>query len=133
MTTTDNETTKGKQDALHDAIASGDLKATKRIGQTLLELRTATEKLREEAKKHRDSIAAKGAAMNGAIERDVDETDLVQVKDKLHDIVNSYQDKREAEAKMKDDLASLRAVKKELEGRLDKQVEGAKQLGLFDD
>lgn len=132
MTEEDNDN-RAARDALQDAIASGDLKATKRIGQTLLELRAATEKLNAERKKHRDEIAAKKAAMNGAIERDCDDTDPVQVKDKLQDIVIAYQDQREAEAKMKDDLATLRATKKELEGRLDKQVEGAKQLGLFDD
>lgn len=120
-------------DALQDAIASGDLKAAKRIGQTLLDLRAATEKLRAKRKEHKDLIGAKTAHMQGAIERDCDDTDPVQVKDKLQDIVIAYQEKREAESAMKDDLASLRAIQKELEGKLDKQVEGAKQLGLFDD
>jgi len=120
-------------DAVQDAILRGDLKAAKKIGSTFFELREVRDKLKEEGKRLRDQVSAKEALLSGAIEQDVDPNDVQAVTDKLEAIVDAYQEVKEAEAEKKDQLGILRSEKKELEGRLEKQVEGARQLGLFDD
>lgn len=129
----DQKAAQSASDAVQDAILRGDLKAAKKIGSTFFELRATKEKLKEEGKRLRDALSAKEALLSGAIEQDVDPNDAQAIADKLEAICDAYQEVKEAEAEKKDGLSVLRAEKKELEGRLDKQVEGAKQLGLFDD
>ena len=118
-------------EAVNAALLRGDLKAAQRIGTTFLELRDHKDRLKEERKRLNGQVAAAHAKFVGAVESPDDGTDAGG-RAKLNDILQAWQDEEDEKARKKDELHILLARKKELEGKLDKQIEGARQLGLFD-
>lgn len=118
-------------EAVNAALLRGDLKAAQRIGTTFLELRDHKDKLKEERKRLNGLVAAAHAKFVGAVEAPDDGTPAGG-RAKLNDLLQAWQDEEDEKARKKDELHILLARKKELEGRLDKQIEGARQLGLFD-
>lgn len=119
-------------DAVNAALLRGDLKAAQRIGSTFLELRDHKDKLKDERKRLNSCVAAAHAQFVGAIEASDDGTEAGG-RVKLDNILQAYQDEEDEKARKKDELHILLAKKKELEGKLEKQIEGARQLGLFTD
>lgn len=117
--------------AIADAEKRGDVRAAKSIGQCFLALEAKKEELKNERGAWRTRIQAAEAGLSGSIKAD-DDGSPAGARAKLNKIVLAYQDVEEAESGRKSALHLLIEEKKELSARLKKQIEGAKQLGLFD-
>jgi len=130
------EKTKGTaakaRQAMAEAAAVGDVKVVRAIGKTFLDLEDAKDKLKAERARWKDRIAAAEAALKGAIESGEDST-AASARSKLNSIVIAYQEVADAIDGKKAACGLATEIKKEVESRLKKQIEGAKQLGLFDD
>lgn len=118
--------------AMSEATQRGDIKAAKAIGKTFLDLEAQKEIIKGERAKWKDRIGAAEATMRGAVSSDDDGTPQ-GARSKLNAIVLSFQEVDEAAAGRKAALHLLIEERKEINARLRKQVEGARQLGLFDD
>ena len=123
--------TRRAKKAMVDAAGRGDFKAVRAIGQTFIEVEECKERVKEERAVWKSRVDAAAAALRGAIESNDDATDT-GARRKLNAIVLSFQDVEESEAGKKAALHLLIEEKKEAIARLKKQIEGARQLGLFD-
>jgi len=124
--------TRRAKQAISDAASRGDYKAVRAIGSTFLEVEDAKERIKEERARWKVRLDAAEATMRGAIEAD-DDTTAEGARRKLNSIVLAFQDVEESTAGRKAALHLLIEDRKESEARLRKQIEGARQLGLFDD
>jgi len=117
--------------AMTDAMSHGDVKAAKAIGKTFLAIEVLEQNIKGERKDWATRINAAKATMRGAVEANDDGSDA-SVRSKLAGICTAWQELDEAKAGRKDALALLLEKRKELKSRLNQQIEGARQLGLFD-
>jgi hypothetical protein len=119
-------------EALKEAMASGDLTAARKIGKTFIELQELEKHLKEKRKELKAAIEVCAAAFKNAVEEPDDGTEE-RGRQKLDLMLGCWQDWEDAKAFSKDELSLLLADKKNLHGRLEKQIEGARQLGLFEE
>jgi hypothetical protein len=117
--------------AMEEAADLGNLKAAKAIGKSLLALDAVVRQIKDERKHWALRVGAAEAALRGAIESDDDGTEA-DCRRKLAVIVTAHQEAEEAVAGKKDALSLLLKKRKEAQSRLNQQIEGARQLGLFD-
>ena len=118
--------------AMSEAAARGDVRAAKAIGKTFLDLEAQKEIIKSERAKWKDRIAASEATLRGALQADDDATPA-GARAKLNAIVLAWQEVDEAIAGRKAALHLMIEERREIDARLRKQIEGARQLGLFDD
>ena len=118
--------------AMNDAMKRGDVRAARAIGKTFMDLESKKKDLKVERAKWRDKLGAAEAEVRGAIKSDDDGTPK-RARMNLNRILIAFQAQEETEAGRKSSLHLLIEERNELKSRLKKQLEGAKQLGLFDD
>ena len=117
--------------AIGDAEKRGDVRAAKAIGKSFFALEAKTEQLKETRAAWKDRLNAAEASLAGAVKSDEAGTPG-SGRNKLNMILLAFQDVEEVEAGKKSELHLLIEERNELRARLHKQLEGAKQLGLFD-
>lgn len=118
--------TPGKTDGDRQAV-----RTSRSLGKSFLAIEKVEEEIRDTRKLWKGVIGACEAAFHQEIKSDDDGTPEVACR-KLKGIVTTFQALEEAEAGRKNQMSLLLAARKEAQGKLKKQVEGASQLGLFD-
>lgn len=111
---------------------AGDVRAAKKIAAKLIELEALDADLKDTRKKWAGTIGAAEATFRGAVQAPDDGTPT-GARAKLDQVCTAFQDMEEAEAGRRDELTLKLEARKKVKAELRTYVEGARQLGLFDD
>lgn len=107
------------------------VRASKSIFDTLVAIDTTTKDAKDARKKWNQDVAAAEARFRGAVTADDDGTDA-GARAKLNEIAQRWQELEDAKTLKTDDLTMRGSKQRELKEKLKQQVEGVKQLHLFD-
>lgn len=107
------------------------VRASKSIFDTLVAIDTTSKDAKDARKKWNQDVAAAEARFRGAVTADDDGTDP-GARAKLNQVTQRWQELEDAKTLKTDDLTMRTSKQRELKEKLKQQVEGVKQLRLFD-